>query len=57
MQTVNTAVQRAKILGGNSYCLYTMDIQEPEDSLELELGLYKAMELKQLSCIINQSFA
>jgi diguanylate cyclase len=48
MQSVNTAIQRAKIGGGNSYCLYTADIQEPEDSLELEIDLYKAIDLHQL---------
>jgi diguanylate cyclase len=48
MQSVNTALQRTKMAGGNSYCIYTADLQKPEDSLELEIELYKAIDRNQL---------
>jgi len=48
MQSVNTSLQRAKMAGGNNYCIYTSDLQKPEDSLELEIELYKAIERNQL---------
>jgi len=48
MRSANTALQHAKLGGGDAYYIYTTDIQEPEDSLELEIDLYKAIDRDQL---------
>ncbi|AFY74538.1 diguanylate cyclase (GGDEF) domain-containing protein [Synechococcus sp. PCC 7502] len=48
MQSATTALQQAKISGGNTFGVYNANIQEPEDSLELEIDLYKAIERNQL---------
>lgn len=48
MQSANTSLQRAKLGGGNTYYTYAANLQEPEDSLELELDLYNAIDRKEL---------
>ncbi len=49
LQSVNAALRYAKTSSGNSYWLFSADIQEPEDSLELEIELYKAIDRNQLT--------
>lgn len=48
MQSASSALRRVKFSGGNNYSTFNHQHYEPEDSLDLELELYKAIELDQL---------